>query len=102
MDMRAEEAVGPNYDSAKMLEARRHTFRAIERIAAAIRPGMLESEGVALARSILKDRGLLRGWHGVYVRFGENTLCTYNEKNAPDVTLKENDIFYVDIGPVYE
>jgi Xaa-Pro aminopeptidase len=102
MDTRTAEAVGPNYDRAKMLEARKHTFHAIELIAAAMRPGMLESEGVALAKSILKDLGLLRGWHGVYVRFGENTLCTYNDKDAPDVTLKENDIFYIDIGPVYE
>lgn len=102
MDMRSQEAVGPNYDSGKMLEARTHTFHAIERIAAAVRPGMRESEAVALAKSMLKELGLLRGWHGVYVRFGENTLCTYNEKNVPDVTLKENDIFYIDIGPVYE
>jgi Xaa-Pro aminopeptidase len=102
MATRAEEAVGPNYDSVKMLEAREHTFRAIQRIAAAMRPGMRESEGVALAKSILKDAGLLRGWHGVYVRFGENTLCTYNEKDVPDVMLEENDIFYIDIGPVYE
>lgn len=102
MNARIQEGVGPNYDRGKMLEARKHTFHAIERIAAAVRPGMRESEAVELARSILKDMGLLRGWHGVYVRFGENTLCTYNDKNAPDVTLKENDIFYIDIGPVYE
>lgn len=99
---RPQELVGPNYDAAMMLEARKHTFGAIEKIAAAMKPGMLESEGVAIAKSILKDAGLLRGWHGVYVRFGENTLCTYNDKNAPDVTLKDNDIFYVDIGPVFE
>lgn len=102
MDTRTEEAVGSNYDSEKMLEARKHTFHAIERIASAMKPGMLESEGVSLAKSVLKDLGLLRGWHGVYVRFGENTLCTYNDKNAPDVALRENDIFYIDIGPVYE
>ena len=102
MSILAEEAVGANYDREKMIEARNHTFNAIERIAAAIRPGMRESEGTALAKSILKDMGLLRGWHGVYVRFGENTICTYNDKNAPDVVLKEEDIFYIDIGPVFE
>lgn len=98
----AEERVGPNYDREKMLEARRHTFRAIDTIAAQIRPGMSEQQGTALAKSILKEAGLMRGWHGVYVRFGSNTLCTYADKNAPDVILGENDIFFIDIGPVWK
>lgn len=98
----AEERVGPNYDRERMLEAREHTFRAIEAIAAQIRPGMSEQQGLALAKSVLKDAGLGRGWHGVYVRFGENTLCTYAEKNPPDRVLQENDIFYIDIGPVWQ
>ena len=41
-DMHVEERVGPHYDKAKMLEARRHTWHAIEKIAAGIRPGMRE------------------------------------------------------------
>lgn len=102
MTPHAEEVVGKNYDREGMIEARRRTFLAIERIAEQMRPGMKESEAVALAKSILKSMGMLRGWHGTYVRFGENTLLTYADKNAPDVTLKEDDIFYVDIGPVHE
>ena len=102
MNSHPEETVGPNYDRAMMIEARRRTFDAIGKIAAAVKPGMRESEATALAKSILKELGLLRGWHGVYVRLGSNTLCTYNDKSAPDVVLAENDIFYIDIGPVWE
>ena len=102
MNSHPEEAVGPHYDRAMMIEARRRTFDAIGEIAAAVKPGMRESEATALAKSILKELGLLRGWHGVYVRLGSNTLCTYNDKSAPDVVLAENDIFYIDIGPVWE
>jgi methionyl aminopeptidase len=101
-DPHVEERVGPNYDRAKMLEARRHTWRAIEKIAAGIRPGMRESEGVEFANAVLKDLGLLRGWHGVYLRFGVNTVLTYWDKEAPDLVLRDNDIFYIDIGPVWE
>src|SRR4029450_5316762 len=36
-DVHVEERVGPHYDKAKMLEARRHTWHAIEKIAAGIR-----------------------------------------------------------------
>jgi methionyl aminopeptidase len=101
-DMRVEERVGPHYDKGKMLEARRHTWHAIGRIAATIRPGMRESEGVELAKVVLRDLGLLRGSHGVYLRFGANTVLTYWDKDAPDVVLRDNDIFYIDIGPVWE
>ena len=101
-DIHVQERVGPHYDKAKMLEARRHTWHAIKRIAAGIRPGMRESEGVEFAKTILKDLGLLRGWHGVYLRFGANTRLTYWDKDAPDVLLGDNDIFYIDIGPVWE
>ena len=101
-DMHLEERVGPHYAKTKMLEARRHTWHAIEKIAAGIRPGMLESEGVELAKTVLRDLGLLRGWHGVYLRFGPNTLLTYWDKDAPDAVLRDNDIFYIDIGPVWE
>ena len=51
---------------------------------------------------MLRDLRLLRGWHGVYLRFGANTLLTYWDKDAPDVVLRDNDIFYIDIGPVWE
>lgn len=98
----AEERVGPNYDRERMLEARQHTFRAIDTMASLIRPGMTNAEGTAIAKSVLEEAGLGRGWHGVYVRFGENTLCTYNDKNPPDRVLQENDIFFVDIGPVWQ
>jgi methionyl aminopeptidase len=98
-----EERVGPHYDKAQMLEARRRTWQAIGKIAAGIRPGMRESEGIELARAVLKDLGLLRGWHGVYLRFGANTVLTYwNKEPPPDVVLRDNDIFYIDIGPVWE
>jgi Xaa-Pro aminopeptidase len=96
------ERVGPEYDRAQMLVARMHTFEAIDAIAAAMRPGMTEEDGVARAKAILKERGLLRGWHGTYVRFGENSLLDYYGTSKPGVTLGENDIFFIDIGPVWE
>jgi Xaa-Pro aminopeptidase len=96
------EAVGPNYDRDQMYVARRLTFDAINDIARLIRPGMTEEEGVALAKATLKERGLLRGWHAVYVRFGRNTLLDYYDTSDPGVVLADDDIFFLDIGPVWE
>jgi Xaa-Pro aminopeptidase len=63
---------------------------------------MTEAAGVDLARRILAEAGMQRGWHGVYVRFGANTLANYGHPSDPSLVLGENDIFFIDIGPVWE
>jgi len=96
------ERVGPHYDLQMMAEVRRRTRAAINKIAAAVEPGMVEEDAVLMARNLLKDEGLLRGWHGTYVRFGRNTVKIYGEASEPGMVLGEDDIFLVDIGPVFQ
>jgi Xaa-Pro dipeptidase len=67
-----------------------------------IRPGAKESEIneniYALAESIY---GISRYWHKRIVRAGPNTLAPYDE-NPPDLTVGEDDIVFLDLGPVFE
>ena len=42
-----------------------------------------------------------RGWHHIIVRCGPNTTKDFMEQSEPGVVLGENDIFFVDIGPIY-
>ena len=63
---------------------------------------MAEEEAKAIARDILKDMGMRRGWHHIIVRCGPNTTKDFMERSEPGVVLGENDIFFVDIGPIYE
>ena len=96
------EETGEAYSEAGMLETRDRTRAAVYEIAEAIEPGMTEREAVALAKDMLKERGLRRGWHGVFVRIGPNTLNTSADPPNPDVVLHDTDIFFVDIGPVWQ
>jgi len=96
------ESVGEHYDVAMMLQARSRTRSAIEQIAAKIEPGMLEETALEYARQLLKDAQMVRGWHGIHVRFGPNTLKPFGVPSEPGVALQENDIFFVDIGPVWQ
>src|SRR6201996_4442279 len=84
-----------------LMQVRAMTQKAVADIAAGIRPGMTEAQGLEHARQVLADAGLLRGWHGIYVRFGANTLMNYGAEGSPDVVLGESDIFFVDIGPIW-
>jgi Xaa-Pro aminopeptidase len=96
------EAVGSHYDAEQMLRVRQMTRDAIHAIAAAVKPGMLEEAAVEMAKDILADKAMLRGWHDVYVRFGSNTTKTFGAASDEGIRLGEDDIFFVDIGPTWK
>ncbi|MGA9040381.1 MAG: M24 family metallopeptidase [Terriglobales bacterium] len=67
-----------------------------------IRPGQKETEIneniYALAERMY---GISKYWHKRIVRAGSNTLAPYDE-NPPDLTVAEDDIVFLDLGPVFE
>jgi len=101
-EQRRAEAVGSSYDREMMLQARARVRDALYAIAAKIVPGMLEESAVELARRHLKAAGLLRGWHALHVRCGRNTLLPFGAPSEPNVVLGNDDIFFLDIGPVWQ
>ena len=67
-----------------------------------IREGVAETEindsVYALAAQMY---GINRYWHKRIVRAGRNTLAPYDE-NPPDLTVTDDDIVFLDLGPVFE
>src|ERR1700722_16664615 len=96
------EAVGVKFNEEQMLFVRQRTRSAIHEIAARVKPGMVEEDAVEMAKDLLANLGMLKGWHDVYVRFGTNTLKTFGAPSDPGVILGENDVFFIDIGPVWK
>ncbi|MFZ1678478.1 MAG: M24 family metallopeptidase [Saprospiraceae bacterium] len=45
--------------------------------------------------------GIEKYWHKRIVRSGENTLRPYDD-NPPDLTVQEDDILFLDFGPIFE
>jgi len=78
------------------------TWRAIEALSRLIRPGMLESEARELGKKVLADLDMQRIWHPLLVRFGANTLKTFKERSDGDPVLGENDIYFIDMGAVWQ
>lgn len=102
MEIVAKEAVGQLYDLEVMQYAQQKTWQAIEAIAAVIRPGMRESDAQRQGERILADLGMQRAWHPLLVRFGANTLKTFKERSEDDPVLGDNDIFFIDMGAVWQ
>lgn len=76
-------------------------FAAIEQ-RGLIRPGITELElNRAIYDLAFELHGIRTFWHKRIVRAGKNTLLPYAE-NPPDLTLRENEILFLDFGPVYE
>src|SRR6202789_3126453 len=95
------EATGEKFSIDKLMDVRARTRRAVHTIAAQVEVGMAEEDAKAMARKTLESMGMRRGWHHIIVRCGSNTTKDFMERSEPGVVLQENDIFFVDIGPIY-
>lgn len=95
-----------DFDPKAMLEARRKSWEALNRIAAFIHAnrtrGITEKEATEYGDTILSEMGCQRKWHRTWIRFGVNTTLTYGNLSVPDTKLRENDIFFLDMGPVFD
>ena len=96
------EEVGAAFTTEKMLAVRGVTRAAIHEIASRCKPGLVEEDAVEMAKDILAGHGMVQGWHDVYVRFGTNTTKTFGAASDPGIVLGEDDVFLIDIGPVFE
>jgi Xaa-Pro dipeptidase len=67
-------------------------------IRAGITENQLNEETYKLAET---EFGIKKYWHKRIVRAGPNTLVPYDE-NPPDLTIAEDDILFLDLGPVFE
>ena len=96
------EAVGETFSLPAMVKARDLTFEAVRRIADQIRPGVTEGRGNEIAQEVLEAMGMDRLWHKNLVRFGAGTILTFHADFQPDYVLQANDIFFVDLGAVFD
>lgn len=90
------------FSSEVFFEIRERTRQAVHRIAEQIQIGMVEEDANELAKATLRDFGTKQGWHPPYIRFGINTIKSYGTSSEPGVKLGENDIYFIDIGPVWQ
>jgi methionyl aminopeptidase len=100
-DVGTMEGTGSVFALDGFMAVRARTRKAVHMIAEQITPGMSEDEAKNIARSTLSALEMRRGWHHIIVRCGKNTTKDFMERSEPGVVLGENDIFFIDIGPVY-
>ena len=95
------EAVGPSYSIAGMQHAATQTMLAVQQIAAQLRPGMSAAQAQDIANATMQAMGAERTWHPHLVRIGSDTQKIYSEQDDTSLVLGEEDIFFIDLGLVF-
>ena len=99
---RDRETHGAGFSLAAMQRAQALTWEGVRQIAAQMKPGMSEQQALALAEQTLQSLGMDRLWHKTLIRFGPETLKIFRALGEPERVLGETDIFFVDIGVVWD
>lgn len=92
---------GEKFDLEKFYLARDVARDVTYELSSLIKPGMTEEDAHRLYKDLCTKHGVLKNWHPPKLRFGPNTLKTFREISDP-YTLQDEDIFYIDIGPVID
>lgn len=91
-----------DFSVEKMLEIRAKAQEAVKLIASRVQVGMLEEDANKLVVDTLKEMGATKAFHKPYIRFGSNTTITFGADSVPGVRLGKDDIFFLDIAPVWD
>ncbi len=94
------QGVGANYNKEDFRQSQRNGWEVLNALRQRIKPGMNEKEGRDAYAAVLKDFGVEKNWHPPKIRFGPNSTKSFRELSDEDYRLKENDIYFLDVGPI--
>lgn len=100
-DSNAKENVGSNFREDSLRSAQEQAWKAVRETASKLKPGDSEKDAAAVLKAVLKEHGVEKIWHPPQIRFGPNTVQPFGKKGLEDVVLQTNDVFFLDIGPVF-
>lgn len=81
-------------------QAAEKTDALLQEITAFLKPGVTEGQARDFALTVFKRHGVSQKWHNPYIYFGSNSILTFLDKPVEEKTLQEEDIAYIDIGPI--
>lgn len=94
------EAVSEQFNFEKFEDCREKSWEILNALSKQIRPGMTEADGHEVYKKLCADFGVEKNWHPPKIRFGANSIMSFRELSDSSVVLKNDDIFFLDIGPI--
>lgn len=97
-----KEKVGEKFDAHALAKAQARAWQAVHETAKRCKAGMTEKDAAAVLKEILATYDVDKIWHPPQIRFGKNTTKPFAVPSDKTVVLQEDDIFFLDIGPVFD
>lgn len=94
------EGTSAKFNLETYMEARKIARKIILLTASQVDVGMSEEDGMNILDQLFDNFGVEKKWHPHKFRIGKNTTKSFREKSEPGIILGENDIYFIDIGPV--
>lgn len=93
------ENCGTEFNLELYLKARAKTIQVVQLTASKIHPGMTEAQAKIILSHEFDLAGIEKFWHPTKFRINSNTTKNFRDV-SDELALEENDLFFVDIGPV--
>lgn len=93
--------VRDHFNLQDFLTARENTIKLVEEVVSSLEEGMNESDCLYIVDKTLKLKGVQKKWHPSKFRIGQDTLRSFSGKSGHNNCLKDGEIFFLDIGPVW-
>lgn len=94
------EGVSASFNLETYMQARKIAQKIMLLTASQVDVGMTEEDGIKIIDQLCENFGIEKKWHPSKFRIGINTTKSFREKSEPNIKLQENDIYFIDIGPV--
>ncbi len=94
------ESVSINFDNSKLLSVQKQAWQTLAQISQYIHEGQSENDILKIVNFLLEKNGFENFWHAPKIRIGENTRLTFSEQSNESILLKNEDILFIDLGPV--
>lgn len=94
------QGVSAKFNLETYLEARKVAKRITLLFAAQCDVGITEAEGFHLLDELFAAQGVEKKWHPHKFRIGSDTTKVFRDKSDTSLKLADNDIYFIDIGPV--
>lgn len=96
------EKVSDIFDPVQLHKCQDRSWALLEELAKKIEPGMTEAVATEIYKKMQLEAGAEKYWHPPKIRFGVNTLKSFREPSIEGVVLKPNDVFFLDVGPIFD
>lgn len=94
------------YSKRQIIEKTKHAADVaallLQEVTAILKPGITEGQARMEAVRIFARNGVEKSWHKPYIYFGTNTVLTFKDKPREERTLQDEDIAYIDLGPIVD